>query len=212
MAIVRYLLAIAFGGAVTFGLLFLMQALVASGRAAITDKIQGRVIEFVRVKKEETVERKNIKPSKPRAPEQPPPDMPEPQNNSDYDDKGGEPLIIPPAPVVSTNVDVGDGMTPGLSMGASDGEYLPIVKVKPVYPPAALNRKIEGWVIIEFTVTKNGSVKDPSVVEYHPLPIFNKAALKAALKFKYKPRVVNGEPIEVRGVRNKIIFKITDNN
>ena len=48
------------------------------------------------------------------------------------------------------------------------------------------------------------------MVEYEPSTIFNKAALAAALKFKYKPRIVNGEPIEVRGVLNKITFQLED--
>ena len=75
---------------------------------------------------------------------------------------------------------------------------------------SAIDRGIEGYVIVEFTVTKTGAVKDPVVVEYHPSTIFNKAALAAALKFKYKPRIVNGEPIEVRGVLNKINFELED--
>ena len=98
----------------------------------------------------------------------------------------------------------------GFTDGAADGDYLPIVKVAPVYPRRAVDLGIEGYVIVEFTVTKSGSVKDPVVIEYHPSTIFNKAAIAAALKFKYKPRIVNGEPIEVRGVLNKITFKLTD--
>ena len=80
----------------------------------------------------------------------------------------------------------------------------------PIYPQRAIDRGIEGYVIVEFTVTKTGAVRDPRVVEYEPSTIFNKAALAAALKFKYKPRIVNGEPIEVRGVLNKITFQLED--
>ncbi len=68
----------------------------------------------------------------------------------------------------------------------------------------------KGYVIVEFTVTKTGAVRNPRVVEYDPSTIFNKAALAAALKFKYKPRIVNGEAIEVHGVLNKITFKLED--
>ena len=59
-------------------------------------------------------------------------------------------------------------------------------------------------------MTKTGAVKDVRVVEYHPSTIFNRAAIKAALKFKYKPRIVNGEPIEVQGVLNRITFRLED--
>ncbi len=90
----------------------------------------------------------------------------------------------------------------------TDGEYLPIVKVEPTYPRSALRRGIEGWVIVEFTVTTSGAVRDAFVVESQPTKIFDRAATKAALKFKYKPRVVDGSPVEVPGVRNKISFAI----
>ncbi|MGY0649634.1 MAG: protein TonB, partial [Paraglaciecola chathamensis] len=41
-----------------------------------------------------------------------------------------------------------------------------------------------------------------------PADLFNQAAIDAALKFIYKPRVVNGEPAEVAGVQNRITFQI----
>ena len=208
MIFIRYLLAIALGGAVTFGLLFLMQLLIATGNSELSDSGSGHMVDFVRVKRDETVQRKKLKPRKPPTPEEPPPDLAPPEQDTSFEGDGGDVLSIPAAPVVSPDVGVDTTLGVGIGFGASDGEYLPIVKVKPIYPPAALQRKIEGWVIIEFVVTKNGSVRDPVIIEYDPLPIFNKSALKAAVKFKYKPRIVNGEPIEVAGVRNKIIFKI----
>ena len=96
----------------------------------------------------------------------------------------------------------------GLALESSDGEYLPIVKVAPVYPRRALSRGIEGYVIVEFTVTKQGTVRDPKVIKAEPESLFDRAAMDAALKFKYKPRVVNGEAVEVAGVQNKISFQI----
>lgn len=90
----------------------------------------------------------------------------------------------------------------------TDGEYLPIVKVEPNYPRSALRHGIEGWVVVEFTVTTSGSVRDAYVVDAQPAKIFDRAATKAALKFKYKPRVIDGQPVEVSGIRNKITFAI----
>lgn len=57
-------------------------------------------------------------------------------------------------------------------------------------------------------MTKNGSVRDAVVIEAKPENIFNQAAMAAALKFKYKPRVVDGVAMEVAGVQNKISFQI----
>ncbi len=64
-------------------------------------------------------------------------------------------------------------------------------------------------MLLEFTVTTTGAVRDPVVLESSNR-IFEKAAIDAALKFKYKPRVVDGQPIEVAGVINQITFEILD--
>ena len=96
-----------------------------------------------------------------------------------------------------------------MGFGVTDGEYLPIVKVAPVYPSRALSRGLEGYVIVEFTVTRTGTVTDVVVVE-STSTLFERAASEAALKFKYKPRVIDGEAVEVPGVRNKITFEIAN--
>ena len=95
----------------------------------------------------------------------------------------------------------------GFGLAPTDGEYLPIVKVQPIYPGRALSRGLEGYVIVEFTVTKAGTTRDVRVVESSS-KMFERNAVQAATKFKYKPRVIDGQPIEVPGVRNKITFII----
>ena len=82
-----------------------------------------------------------------------------------------------------------------------------------------------GWVIVEFTVTDQGTVVNPVVVENcgwiknarnegecfeSPNSVFDSAAIKAALKFKYKPKVIDGEPVETAGVQNKITFELVE--
>jgi protein TonB len=210
---VRVIIAVVAGAFVASSLLFLMQALIASGQAAITETKSMRVVDFVRVKREERLESKRSKPDRPPNPDQPPPEAPQPS----MDDSGGDlgdgvqtvaAVHDAPVPVADVAMDVSPGF--GIAAGTADGDYLPIVKVAPVYPQRAIDRGIEGYVIVEFTVTKTGAVRDPRVVEYHPSTIFNKAALAAALKFKYKPRVVDGQPIEVHGVLNKITFQLED--
>jgi protein TonB len=65
-------------------------------------------------------------------------------------------------------------------------------------------------VVLEFIVTKTGAVRDPVVIEAKPPGIFDRSAINAALKFKYKPKVVNGDAIDVAGVRNRITFELAD--
>lgn len=198
----RYLVALAVAAAITIGLLYGMQALIKTSGSAMSEPPVGNVLDFVRLKQDETVQKKERKPKKPPKPEEPPPPMEQPQMSPDTanNDSGGLDFSAD----VSADVSLGKG----LALESGDGEYLPIVKVAPVYPRRALQRGIEGYVIVEFTVDKTGAVKNPKVIEAQPQGIFDRAAMDAALKFKYKPRVVNGAATEVSGVQNRITFEM----
>lgn len=196
----RYAIAIPGGLLVTLFLVFAMQALITMGNRDLDDSGVRHFVDFVQAQREEVVERKDRKPEKPPEPAQPPPDQPQPR--TDAVDPVGESISIAAAPI-STDVQLG-----GFGLGGGDGDYLPIVKVAPVYPQRALSRGIEGYVVVEFTVTGSGTVKDVRVVEAEPPGMFEDAASNAALKFKYKPRVVDGQPIEVAGVQNRITFQL----
>lgn len=112
------------------------------------------------------------------------------------------------------------GMDMNLGMGtggnfSGDGEYMPIVAVAPEYPRRAASRGIEGFVTVEFTVTTNGSTRDVEVVdavdtEGRETSIFNRAAIRAAERFKFRPRVIDGEPVEVAGVSYRFVFELED--
>ena len=192
----RYAISIGLGASVTFALLFVMQLLIATGRGAITEARAFRIVDFVRVERQSIVETKKEKPEKPPEPEQAP-DMPSPDTLDSFDSSMA---VSMSSPVIDASLNIG-----GVGFGVSDGEYLPIVKVAPIYPARAASRGLEGYVILEFTVTRAGTVRDVFVVE-STSSIFERAATTAAYKFKYKPRVIDGEPVEVPGVRNKITF------
>ena len=89
-------------------------------------------------------------------------------------------------------------------------EYLPEYKVRPIYPTEALVHGIEGYVIVELTVTRTGTTRDVKIVEAKPADVFNRSGIETAQKFLYKPVLCNGEPFEVYGVQNKITFNIED--
>jgi len=199
---VRILIALVLSLGITLALFYVMQSLIKSGGSALTDPPRGSVLDFVRVKKEEAAQKKERKPRKPPPPKEPPPQMNQPQLDASSPNSEGGGMSF----TADAVADVALGS--GLGLESGDGEYLPIVKVAPVYPRRALQRGIEGYVIVEFTVTVQGSVKESFVVEANPEGIFERAALEAVSKFKYKPRVVNNEPAEVAGVQNRITFEI----
>jgi len=72
-----------------------------------------------------------------------------------------------------------------------------------------LSRGLEGHVDLEFTVTTAGTVRDP-IILFSTSSLFERAATRAVLKFKYKPRVVDGVPVDVPGVKTRITFQIED--
>ena len=197
--LVRYAFGVVLGAVATFLLFMLMQAVIANPEAATDTGVKGRIVDFVRVQEDQEVQVKKRKPPPPPPVDEPPPSMPKPTLDSNVS-VGMEIGLVD----VEIDVDVsGTGYS-------SDGEYLPIVKVAPIYPRRAQSRGIEGYVLLEFTVTTTGSVRDPSVIEAKPPGVFDRSAINAALKFKYKPKVVDGEPIEVAGVRNLITFQLED--
>ncbi len=95
---------------------------------------------------------------------------------------------------------------------ARDSELMPIVKVKPVYPAAAKADRLEGYVLVEFTVTSTGGVSNPLVVEAEPPGVFDAAALAAVRKFKYKPRLADGVAVDTSGIRNRITFVLPEDD
>lgn len=198
----RYAFAIVVGTLVTLTLLFVMHLLIAYGEAALTKPRERHQLEFVRVKRNENLNTEDIQPEKPPPPPEVPPDAP-PQQNDNMDPNAISVNVS--APSVNSDLDIGG---PG-SMNIAEGDYLPIVRVAPVYPARALSRGIEGYVDMSFTVTTTGSVKDP-VVDFSTSSLFERAASQAVLKFKYKPRVVDGQPVEVPNVKTRITFKIEE--
>lgn len=202
--IIRYVLSFFAALVVVFSLFWVMQYLVASADRTLDEDDAGHLLEFVRIKQDEAITPRKLKPKKPPPPEEPPPEPPPPALDNITPEAQA---VAVTAVSINTRIDLSAS---GFGLSPSDGDYLPIVKVQPMYPRRALTRGIEGYVIVMFTVTRQGTTRDHVIVESKPRGIFDRAALRAATKFKYKPRIVDGQPIEVPGVKNKITFLIED--
>ena len=96
----------------------------------------------------------------------------------------------------------------GFNLSGVDGDVIPRIRVNPDYPPGAITKGIEGWVRVQFTVTAIGTVKDAIVVSSEPGTVFDEAALKAIARWRYNPRVVNGEAVERVGLQTIIRFEL----
>lgn len=93
-----------------------------------------------------------------------------------------------------------------LSAG-SDRDTIPLVRVPPDYPPRALSRGLEGWVQVQFTITGTGSVKDAVVVKSSS-KVFEDAAIKSILRWRYNPKIEGGAAVERVGVQTIIRFTL----
>ncbi|WP_241301362.1 energy transducer TonB [Microbulbifer elongatus] len=134
--------------------------------------------------------------------------------------------LPPPAAPASVEPVVGPGTIPldisppittrtGVNTAIISADPLPIYKPAPRYPRRAMARGIEGYVVVEFTISKSGSVKNPRVVGGFdvtgvPTGVFDRSALNAVARFKYRPTMVDGKPIEKHGVRNRISYKLAE--
>ena len=198
----RVIIAAILAVGVTFGLFLFMQKLISSGgdERAEMDAIAG--IHFGPVEiPDEIMTRNRRKPKKPPPPKDPPPPPKMQIAKMDQQVQRMPQMDIP-------NLDVplvgGSGMFLGNFQQVdqtAEGDIIPVVVIRPMYPREAAMSGTEGWVKVEFTITEIGAVKDARVVEAKPLRVFNREAIRAILKWKFKPRVVDGIAVERRATQ-----------
>ncbi len=201
----RIVPSVVLAGGVGLALFALMAALIDQD-VTKPEGNRAKIADIHMVEKPITDQIEEQKPEKPPEPEAPPPDLPEPD------------FVDPDVDAGLSTANAGTGVELGFEVGGlniSDGEYLPIVKIAPQYPRRAMSRGIEGYAIAEYTVTELGTVEECVVIEAktdkgNDTTVFNRAACNAAAKFKYQPRIVEGEGIRVPGVRNKFTFELQD--
>lgn len=197
----RYIASFGAAVGVTFGLFWIMQALIGV-EGELIDAAAPRVIDFVRLKREEVVEEKKRELPDKLAPEDqpPPPDMHMAESLRPSSDGDGF--------AVGDDADMALDTGSALGFGAADQDIVPLVRVNPQYPIRAAQRGIEGWVELEFTISRSGTVKDAQVTGYYPSGVFNSAALQAIRRWKYNPKLENGKPVERPGVTVRLVFQL----
>lgn len=198
----RVIIAAMLAVGVTFGLFLFMHKLISLGgdERAELDAISG--IHFGPVEiPDEIMTRSRRKPKKPPPPKDPPPPPKMQIAKMDQQVQRMPQMDIP-------NLDVplvgGSGMFLGNFQQVdrtAEGDIIPVVVIRPMYPREAAMSGTEGWVKVEFTITEVGSVKDARVIEAEPLRVFNREAIRAILKWKFKPRVVDGIAVERRATQ-----------
>lgn len=139
-----------------------------------------------------------------------------------------EPIVAENIPIVSEpsrNKEYSDGPVLRISqeileldtspqgvLPMSDNIMIPLIRTTPNYPSRALQRGLEGFVELSFTVDRFGSVIDPVVINAVPEGVFDRAALQSISRWKYSPAMNNGQPIETYDVRHRIVFQMDANS
>ena len=204
MIFIRWSISVVMAAGITVGLFYFMQYLIASGERLSDPVAVVRIVDStmpdIELEVIEEIERPD--PIEEIVPEEI--DVPEKQIN----------LNDGPSLALSRQiVDIGDNLdlTPA-SISSSDGEYLPLVIIAPQYPTRAAQRGIEGWCEVSFTVDALGNVIEDTivVVDAEPPNIFDRSAIRAAARFKFQPRVVNGQAVEVAGAGYVFTFILED--
>jgi periplasmic protein TonB len=190
---------------VSMGMFWLMHSFIVGDSHSVASIDVMQSIDFVRLKRDTQVE-----PLERRKPPPPPPQPPPPMNRmqvatqANVQSAAPIPMSIPNLGV-STNVgggpflgELGGGAGPGIG-GLFDGDIIPLQRMLPQYPPAASRAGITGWVMLEVQVNADGSVREAKVVEAQPKGLFEASAVAAVMRWKFKPKVVNGQAVAQRG-------------
>jgi protein TonB len=198
----------AISGVVMALLLFwVMHSLISGSRNLNSDRDQSVRLDFIQIDQDELERIKERKPPpEPEPPKKPPP----PKLVVNNPDRPKQNMPQMEMPKISLGVASGDGpYLGGWSAGApaAEGDVIPIVRINPQYPRQALIDGTSGYVVIEFTIDADGSVSDPEIIESQPRRVFDRSAMQAIYKWKFKPRVVDGKPIARRG-STKIDFNL----
>lgn len=203
---VRVLIAILLGAAVTFGLFVVMAALIANTQRPDEDKTAAPVIDIVMTEPDSATQTRTRTPPPPPPPPQQPPKLPPVEPDSSNSDATVS-VNLPSLDVGSASVDIG---APGQAM--RDGDATPIVRIEPKYPAQAARDGKEGWVKLSFTINEVGGVEDIEVLDAEPKRIFDREARRALSRWKYRPKVVDGKPVKQPGIVVQLDFNLEGNN
>jgi periplasmic protein TonB len=180
----------------TTALLLLMQHLIRTERVELLEPVPAGSITFSRVLADRPLPPRDDAPVKPPVPVPPPPPL-----MTDHQlATGTDVAFAPPEPPT------GSDWRPGRNR--SDSELVRLFSVAPSYPERAAARELEGYVVVSFTVTASGTVSDVEVIDANPPGVFERAAIDAALRSRYQPRVVEGRAVTVSGVMQRITFEL----
>jgi protein TonB len=205
MILIRWAVSMLMAAGITLGLFYFMKALIATGadldqRVSVVKIVDATMPEILLEVIEEI-------------------DKPEPiQDDTEVVEDVQERQVNlsdgPSLNIERASVEIDTGLQlSNASISATDGDMLPLVAIAPQYPTRAAQRGIEGWCLVSFTVNGLGNVVEDSVVvvDAEPRSMFDRSSIRAAGRFKFQPRVVDGQGVAVENVQYVFRYELEDN-
>ncbi|MFT4748674.1 MAG: protein TonB [Pseudohongiellaceae bacterium] len=204
MIVVRWAVSMVLAALITLALFYFMQYLIDTG-----DQFDERitVVKIVDATMPEIINEVIEEIDKPEMIEEVQEDIPDTPDKQISLDAGPSLNIDRAGANINTGLDLGSA-----SISATDGDFLPLVAIAPQYPTRAAQRGIQGWCLVSFTVNGLGNVDEESieVVDAEPANIFDRSSIRAATRFKFQPRVVDGTGVAVPGVQYLFRYQLEE--
>jgi protein TonB len=185
--------------------LFAFLHALISQRGELGEVQEATKIEFTRLRQDTEVERKKVEKAERVKAEQAPPPPQLALAKTTLDPSAGADSMTAIASLVEAQTQKMSSLS---GSGGGDRDAVPLVRIEPDYPMQARQRGIEGWVVVEFTISTAGTVKDPVVVASEPGTVFDRVAIQAVRKWKYNPKIEDGKPVERSGVKVRLDFEM----
>jgi protein TonB len=201
MNALRFPITLAAGALLTSLVFLLLWVFIHTGETTVFETREATKIDFTRLRRDtETASKRQTKAKRDR------PDIVPQQMKMNFASASASTAAVS---LIQPEVNARAAMTKmTVNVGGSDRDTMPLVRINPDYPPRAQNRGIEGWVLVEFTITAAGTVRDPRVIDASPKGYFEEAALKAIARWRYNPKVQEGVAVERVGVRVRLSFNM----
>ncbi|GAM74464.1 ferric siderophore transport system [Vibrio ishigakensis] len=192
----------------TFFVFGFMTWLVNLGKTPLPDQKPPVRFDILQVEQDSATQRRQRQlPDTPEKPQQPPETQVSDPTNVSENSISMDSLDLPQV-ALDTGVSGLAISNPGPMKIAQNQQVMPLHRMEPRYPPRALNRKIEGYVVMSFSINDVGTPVDIKVVEAEPARVFDREAIRALQRWKYQPMVVNGKAQTREGQTVKLEFKL----
>ena len=217
MCVIRYISTFIISCLLTVIFFVLMQKMLNFEKQTLSTAHSLKGLDFVRLIREPRTEKKQYKTLLPEDPQPPKVKKPTPKLEQLQVYKPVLHSISLPRPQLLTNLNLNDALYLGSYQKnapieqtlAIDEEVVPLVRIAPIYPSRAARTGIEGWVKMEILINSSGAVEKVKILEAQPPNIFNRAAIKAMKRWRFRAKMVSGEAVS-RTAEQQMNFKLNN--